>query len=60
MSYFIMKQSKSGQNNRYCIDSSKVNLEAVMQLDNTKTVKSKVNIFFIRVLIKLLVLISFM
>ena len=33
MSHFIINQNKSGQNNQYRIDSTKVNLKAVLKLE---------------------------
>ena len=38
MSYFIIKQNKTGQNDKYCINSAKVNLQAILQLEYTNIV----------------------
>ena len=36
MPYFIMKQKKVEQNNKYCIDIDKVSLQAVQEVKCTK------------------------
>ena len=36
MSYFIIKQKKVEQNNKYCKDSAKVDLQAVLLLEKQK------------------------
>ena len=36
MSYFLIKQHKSGHNNKYFIDSTKLNLQAVLRLEDAK------------------------
>ena len=38
MSYFIIKQNRRVQNNKYRIDSAKVDLQALLQLEYTKVV----------------------
>ena len=35
MSYYIIKQNKSGQNNRCCIDRAGVNLQVELQIEYT-------------------------
>jgi len=37
MSYFIIKKNKMKQNDKYCIDSVKVNLQAVLYLAQMDT-----------------------